>query len=95
MSRLRRTLLLPTLAVFTLLLASPASALPAPVEGGSGWSFFLEPLFRWVRILEPNGSPEGKASPAGVFAADDSPAPTSPPPTPPPSNQGWSTDPNG
>ena len=80
MSRLRRILLLPALAVSAaLLIATPASALPAFVDSESGWARFLEP---WVRLGHLFSLDGWSTDPTGRVA-------------PPPSNQGWDTDPNG
>jgi hypothetical protein len=108
MSRLRRNLLLPVLAVSAaLLLAAPASALPAFSSAESGWSRLLEPLFRLGHFLAPTGwaidseshptpEPWGPAAgTSGLSAPDGSPANPSGPPAPPPSDSGWGTDPNG
>lgn len=65
MSRSRRTFVFPALAILAaLLLATPASALPAFDEAEFGWARFLEPLLRLRHLfapehwdLDPNGRP--------------------------------------
>jgi len=104
MSRPRRILLLPTFGVLaTLLLAAPASALPAFSSADSTWDRFLEPLFRLGQMLTPEGWAIGSDShptpepwgPAGLFAPEGWATDPNGPPAPPPAESGWSTDPNG
>ncbi len=110
MSRPRRILLLPCLALFAaLLLAAPAAALPVFAGADLGWSRFLEPLFRLGRLFAPQGwsiDPDGQpapepgtvpagAGPAGLFAPEGWATDPNGRVAPPPSSQGWATDPNG
>ncbi len=110
MSRTRRILLLPCLAVLALLLlAAPAAALPAFAGADSSWSRWFEPLVRLGRLfapagwsIDPNGNPAPApgaipvgAGPAGLFAPEGWSIDPNGRVAPPPSSQGWATDPNG
>ncbi len=110
MSRTRRILLLPCLAVLApLLLAAPAAALPAFAGADLGWSRFLEPLVRLGRLFAPQGwaiDPDGQpasapgtvpagAGPAGLFAPQGWGIDPNGQPVPPPAESGWAIDPNG
>jgi hypothetical protein len=102
-----RRFLLPALAVFVaLLLAAPASALPALSGTEAGWARILEPLFRLGRLFAPEGwstDPNGRTAPApaagsgprGLFAPEGWLIDPNGIVAPPPSESGWSTDPNG
>lgn len=90
MSRSRRIFLLPAFALFaSLLLAAPASALPAFLGSESGWARVFEPLFRLF-------VPEGWATeaPSGLFANEGWAIDTNGLVAPPPLNQGTQTPPH-
>jgi hypothetical protein len=98
MSRLRRNLL-PAVAVFAgLLLAAPASALPAFSSTESGWTRILEPLLRLAELLTPaGGAPKPRpadAVPSGRFAPEGWAIDPNSLVISPPTNQGANTPPN-
>ena len=88
MSRSRRTLLLPALAILAaLLLAAPASALPAFLDGEFGWTRLLEPLARLVHLYAPEGwdqDPVGRHGPPPPGGQDPTPGHNPPPGNNPP-----------